>query len=62
MYDYIYCLYTRFDYTYIDLNALAQGIKSFLASQVRLQAVAGARTYGNDYRSATLTIRPSRHP
>ena len=27
----MYCLYVRFDYTYIDINALAQGIKSFLA-------------------------------
>ena len=25
----MYCLYVRFDYTYIDINALAQGIKSF---------------------------------
>ena len=28
----MYCLYVGFDYTYIDVNALAQGIKSFLAS------------------------------
>ena len=34
--------------TYIDINALAQGIYSFLASQVWFQAVAGARTYGTD--------------
>ena len=27
----MYCLYVGFDYTYIDINALAQGIKSFLA-------------------------------
>ena len=45
MYDYICVL---FDYTYIDVNALAQGIKSFLASQVWFQVVAGARTYGTD--------------
>ena len=25
----MYCLYVGFDYTYIDVNALAQGIKSF---------------------------------
>ena len=30
----MYCLYVGFDYTYIDVNALAQGIKSFLASHV----------------------------
>ena len=44
----MYCLYVGVDYTYIDVNALAQGIKSFLASQVWFQAVAGARTYGTD--------------
>ena len=44
----MYCLYVGFDYTYIDVNALAQGIKSFLASHVWSQAVAGARTYGTD--------------
>ena len=27
----MYCLYVGFDYTYIDINALTQGIKSFLA-------------------------------
>ena len=36
----MYCLYVGFDYTYIDVNALAQGIKSFLASHVWSQAVA----------------------
>ena len=41
MYDYIYVLFVCRD-------ALAQGIKSFLASQIWLQAVAGARTYGTD--------------
>ena len=35
-------------HTYIDVNALAQGIKSFLVSHVWSQAVAGARTYGTD--------------
>ena len=45
MYDYIYVLFVcLFDYTYIDINALTQGIKSFLASQVWFQAVAAART------------------
>ena len=44
----MYCLYVGFDYTYIDIKALAQGIKSFLTSQVWFQAVAGARTYGTD--------------
>ena len=52
----MYCLYVRFDYTYIDINALAQGIKSFLASQVWFQAVAGARTYGTDL--PTITSQP----
>ena len=40
----------------IDINALAQGIKSFLASQVWFQAVAGARTYGTD--SPAITSQP----
>ena len=44
----MYYLYVGVDYTYIDINALAHGIKSFLASQVCFQAVAGAQTYGTD--------------
>ena len=44
----MYCLYGGVDYTYIDVNALAQGIKSFMASQVWFQAIAWARTYGTD--------------
>ena len=57
MYDYIYVLFVcGVDYTYIDINALAQGIKSFLASQVWFQAVAGARTYGTD--SPAITSQP----
>ena len=52
----MYCLYVRFDYTYIDINALAQGIKSFLATQVWFQAVAGARIYGID--SPAITSQP----
>ena len=52
----MYCLYVGFDYTYIDVNALAQGIKSFLASLVWSQAVAGARTYGTD--SPAITSQP----
>ena len=49
----MYCLYVRVDYTYIDINALAQGIKPFLVSQVWFQAVAGARTYGTDLPAIT---------
>ena len=49
-------MYVGVDYTYIDVNALAQGIKSFLASQVWFQAVAGARTYGTD--SPAITSQP----
>ena len=56
MYDYIYVLFVRVDYTYIDVNALPQGIKSFLASHVWSQAVAGARTYGTD--SPAITSQP----
>ena len=56
MYDYIYVLFVGVDYTYIDVNALAQGIKSFLASHVWFQAVAGARTYGTD--SPAITSQP----
>ena len=39
VYILMYCLYVGVDYTYIDINTLAQGIKSFLASQVLFQAV-----------------------
>ena len=35
-------MYVGFDYTYIDINALARGIKSCLASQVWFQGAAGA--------------------
>ena len=52
----MYCLYVGVDYTYIDTNALTQGIKSFSASQVWFQAVAGARTYGTD--SPAITNLP----
>ena len=52
MYDYIY---VGVNYTYIDINAMAQ-VKSFLASQVWFQAVAGARTYGTD--SPAITSQP----
>ena len=44
----MYCLYVVFNYTHIDINALTRGIKSFFASQVLFQAVAGARTYDTD--------------
>ena len=65
MYDYIYvlCVYVGFDYTYIDINELAQGIKSFWASQVWFQTVSRARTrFARNYQPVTLTIRPPRHP
>ena len=52
----MYCLYVGVEYTYIDINALAQGIKSFLASEVCFQAVAGAWTYGTD--SPAITSQP----
>ena len=52
----MYCLYVGVDYTYIDVNALAQGIKSCVASHVWFQAVAGARTYGTD--SPAITSQP----
>ena len=55
----MYCLYVRFDYTYIDINTLAQGIKSFFISQIWFQAFAGARTYGTD--SLTITSHPANH-
>ena len=55
-------VYIDVDHTYIDIDALAHGIKSFLASQDWFQAVAGARTYDTDYQSATPTIQPPRHP
>ena len=63
MYVYIYvCLYVcvyvlMYDYIYVlFVYALAQGIKSFLASHVWSQAVAGARTYGTD--SPAITSQP----
>ena len=52
----MYILYVGLDYRYIDINALAQGIKSFWASQVWFQAVAGARTHGTD--SPAITSEP----
>ena len=52
----MYCLYVGVDYTYIDINALARAIKSFLASQVWFQAVAGARTYVCMYVCIYLSI------
>ena len=52
----MYCLYVGVDYTYIDVNALAQGIKSFLVSQDWFQAVFGALTYGTD--SPAITSQP----
>ena len=52
----MYCLYVGVDYTYTDVSALAQGIKSFLVSQVLFQAVAGARTYGTDLPAITSQL------
>ena len=52
----MYCLYVGFDYTYIDINAMAQGIKSVLASQVWFQAITGARTYGTSMCSTSILI------
>ena len=37
----MYCLYVGFDYIYIDINTLGQGIKSFLASQVWFKPLLG---------------------
>ena len=49
VYVLMYVLFVCRVWLYIlDVNALAQGIKSFLASYVWSQAVAGARTYGTD--------------
>ena len=53
----MYCLYVGFDYTFIDINALAQRIKAFLATQVWFQAVSGARTYGTDSPAITSKQR-----
>ena len=53
----MYILYVGFDYTYIEINALAQEIKSFLASQVCFQAVVGTRTYGTDSPAITSQAR-----
>ena len=37
----MYCLYVGVDYTYIDVNALAQGIKSFLSSRFGIMPLLG---------------------
>ena len=52
----MYISYVGFDYTYIGRNVLAQGIISFLASQVWFQTAYGARTYGTD--SPAITNQP----
>ena len=52
----MYCLYVGLDNTYIDINALAQGIKSSLDLQVWFQAVAGDRNYDTD--SPAITSQP----
>ena len=58
MYDCIYVLFVCRVSLYIHRHkqTLAQGIKSFMASQVWFQAVAGARTYGTD--SDAITSQP----
>ena len=43
----------------LTIHTLVQGMKSFLASQVWFQAVAGARTNGTD--SPAITSQPRRH-
>ena len=53
----MYGLYVGVDYTYIDVNALVQGINSYLASHVWFQAVAGVRTYGTDLPAITSQPR-----
>ena len=55
----MYCLYVGFDYTYMDINVLEEGIKSCFTSQVWFQAVAGDRTYHTD--SPAITRQPH-HP
>ena len=52
MYDYIYVLFV----CRVWQNTLAQGIKSFLTSQVWFQVVAGVRLYGTD--SPAITSQP----
>ena len=52
---FMYCLYVGVDYTYIDVNALAQGLNPFWP-HVSFQAVAGVRTYGTD--SPAITSQP----
>ena len=37
----MYCLYVGVDYTYIDVNALAQGIRSFLAFKFGFKPLLG---------------------
>ena len=56
----MYCLYVRFDYTYIDINTLAQGIKSFLASRLGSSCCWGSNLwhrFARNYQPAMLTIR-----
>ena len=61
----MYCLYVGFDYTYIDINALAYGIKILFG----LTSLVSSRCWGSNiwhrfapnYQPATLTIRQPRH-
>ena len=48
----MYCLYVGFDYTYIDINALAQGIKSFMASQVWFKPLLGLEPMAPNHQPA----------
>ena len=58
----MHCLYGGVDYTYIDVNALVQGIKSFFG----LTSLVSSRCWGSNiwhrftrnFQPATLTIRP----
>ena len=56
----MYCLCVVFDYTYININALAQGIKSLVSS--RCWGSNLWHRFARNYQPATLTIRPPRHP
>ena len=55
----MYCLYVGFNYTYIDINTLVHGIKSFLASSLVSSHCWGSNLwyrFACNYQAATLTI------
>ena len=58
MYDYIYVLFVCLGWL-LYIYALAQEIKSFLASHVWFQAVAGVRTYDTD--SPAILVSHANH-